>query len=113
MALLLEKPAAQSSSEVAADVSPKELAIIHGRITPNFHDSYLDRMRMLREATEIEHSLMIQYLYAAFSIKDTYIGLRGDGTTMNSDSAEMNCFTADSDNFVGLAIQEMQHMHTV
>src|SRR5690606_16875052 len=38
----------------------------------DFSNSYLELIRLLREAAEIEHDLMIQYLYCAFSLKPAY-----------------------------------------
>jgi hypothetical protein len=57
-------------------------------------------VRLLQEATTIEHAIMVQYLYAAFSIKSKYEKLRGD-----------RCSISDSSNLLGIAIQEMRHLH--
>lgn len=57
-------------------------------------------MRLLREASEIEHALMIQYLYAAFSLKPEYSDIVGYGDPNTTD-------------LLGIAIQEMQHLAKV
>ncbi len=46
-----------------------------GVIIRDFADPYLELLRLLREAAEIEHALMLQYLYSAFSIKARYQSL--------------------------------------
>src|SRR5690606_17647280 len=45
----------------------KALATTHGTspIFRDFNDPYLELIRLLREAAEIEHDLMVQYLYGA------------------------------------------------
>lgn len=70
------------------------------RIVRDFADTGLELIRLLREAAEIEHSLLIQYLYAAFSIKPEYSGLIGQGDPNASD-------------LLGVAVQEMQHLAIV
>lgn len=72
----------------------------HGFIVRDFHDPYLELIRLLKEASEIEHALMIQYLYAAFSLKPQYQGLVGPPVP-------------NSDGLMGVAIQEMQHLAIV
>jgi hypothetical protein len=57
-------------------------------------------IRLLKEASEIEHSLMLQYIYAAFSLKPKYRALVGPPA-------------ASSDGLLGIAIQEMQHLAIV
>ena len=66
----------------------------------DFSDPYLELVRLLREAAEVEHSLMIQYLYAAFSIKPQYASIVGD-------------IAPRTDTFMGVAVQEMQHLGAV
>jgi len=66
----------------------------------DFHDPYLELVRLLREACEVEHALMLQYLYGALSLKPAYQALAGDGT-------------ANNHTLLGVAIQEMQHLATV
>lgn len=77
------------------DSTPKKAQFIR-----DFSDPYLELVRLLREAAEVEHSLMIQYLYAAFSIKPVYAGIVGD-------------VTPTEDTFLGVAVQEMQHLGAV
>jgi hypothetical protein len=57
-------------------------------------------VRLLREAAEIEHSLMIQYLYGAFSLKPAFMELSGYGNPNAHD-------------LLGVAVQEMQHLAAV
>ncbi len=65
-----------------------------------FSDPYLELLRLLREAAEIEHDLMVQYLYGAFSLKPAYAELVGN-TVPNSSS------------LMGIVIEEMQHLGAV
>lgn len=71
-----------------------------GAVVRDFVDPYLELLRLLREAAEIEHALMLQYLYCAFSLKEPYADLAGYGA-------------ADADTIIGVAIQEMQHLSAV
>ncbi len=66
----------------------------------DFSDPYLELIRLLKEASEIEHDLMVQYLYTAYSIKPAYAELVG---------APMPNTTS----FMGVIIQEMQHLGAV
>jgi hypothetical protein len=66
----------------------------------DFSDPYLELVRLLHEAAEVEHSLMIQYLYAAFSVKPEYAGIVGG-------------IAPRTDTFLGFAVQEMQHLGLV
>ncbi len=66
-------------------------------IVRDFADPYLELIRLLREAAEIEHDLMIQYLFAAFSLKPAYEDLAGFAM-------------AEPHSLLGVAIQEMQHL---
>lgn len=75
--------------------------VLPGTIIRAFADPYLEFVRLLREASEVEHSLMVQYLYAAFSIKPLYKALRGDGPISEPGS------------LLGVAVEEMNHMHHV
>lgn len=70
------------------------------RVVRQFADPLLELGRLLKEAAEIEHDLMVQYLYAAFSLKPTYAALVGDGAPT-------------AENILGIAIQEMQHLRAV
>jgi hypothetical protein len=71
-----------------------------GKIVRDFASPYLELARLLREATEIEHALMLQYLYAAFSLKPDYADIAGTGAPGSTD-------------LIGVAVQEMQHLATV
>lgn len=70
------------------------------RIARDFRDPLLELVRLLSEAAEIEHDLMIQYLYAAFSLKPDYEALIGTAAP-------------NAASFLGVAIQEMQHLAIV
>lgn len=70
------------------------------RVVRDFKDPYLELVRLLHVAAEIEHALMIQYLYAAFSVKPVYQAIAGAGAP-------------GSDDLIGVAIQEMQHLGKV
>jgi hypothetical protein len=72
----------------------------YGVIARDFYDPYLELIRLLKEASEIEHSLMIQYLFAAYSLKPKYKALVGPPQP-------------SSDGLLGIAIQEMQHLAVV
>jgi hypothetical protein len=65
-----------------------------------FDDSLLELVRLLREASNIEHALLVQYLFAAFSLKARYSSVAGgpfdSGTTL-----------------FGVAVQEMRHLARV
>ena len=67
----------------------------------NFNDAFLELLRLLREAAEVEHAMMLQFLYGSFSIKDKYSEMRGDGSI------------SESKTLLGVAIQEMEHLHKV
>lgn len=69
-------------------------------IVRDFADPYLELLRLLNVAAEIEHGLMVQYLYCAFSIKPRYQGLVGVGVPSTKD-------------IMGIAVQEMQHLGKV
>ena len=69
-------------------------------IIRDFADPYLEFVRLLREASEIEHALMVQYLYGAYSLKPAYAALRGFATPSAA-------------HLLGVAIQEMQHLEKV
>ena len=90
-------PAGTARAEpLAAGVAPASAARADV-IIPEFDDPYLELLRLLREATEIEHALMVQYLYAAFSVRPRYAGLVGLGFSSARD-------------LMGVAVQEMQHL---
>lgn len=86
----------------AATATGKAFAKTH-RFSPvqlDFDDPYIELVRLLKEAAEIEHDLMLQYLYAAFSLKPAYTGLVGDPTP-------------NATSLMGVIIQEMQHLGQV
>ena len=62
-----------------------------------FDDPYLELIRLLKEGSEIEHDLMIQYLYSAYALKPEYAGIVG-GPAPSADS------------LMGVIIEEMQHL---
>jgi hypothetical protein len=66
----------------------------------DFTDPYLELIRLLREAAEIEHDLMVQYLYGAFSLKPAYAELVGNPQP-------------GSRSFLGVTVEEMQHLGAV
>jgi ferritin-like protein len=72
-----------------------------GQIVAEFQDPYLELVRLLREASEIEHALLVQYLFAGFSVKPQYEDVAGTG------------FPSLPDSFVGVAVQEMGHLNEV
>jgi hypothetical protein len=87
---------------VATGAVSGALADTHGT-TPlfrDFADPYLELIRLLREAAEIEHDLMVQYLYGAFSLKPAYADLVGT-------------IQPGSRSFLGVTIEEMQHLGAV
>jgi len=100
---------------LAGDVKADALPMAHGsaddlpssdhdartRIVRDFSDPYVELLRLVRDATEIEHALMLQYLYAAFTVKPKYKKLAGDPGTQTAST------------LVGVAIQEMQHLAVV
>ena len=69
-------------------------------IIRDFADPHLELVRLLREASEIEHALMVQYLYGAYSLKPAYTDIRGFGFP-------------SAKHLLGVAIQEMQHLEQV
>lgn len=85
----------------AGDGSPNASAKNRaGIIIRDFADPYLELLRLLREAAEIEHGLMLQYLYCAFSVKARYQPLIGYGAPTST-------------NLLGVAVQEMHHLGAV
>lgn len=70
------------------------------RIVRDFSDPYLELIRLLHEASEVEHALLLQYLYGAFSLKPAYRAVAGYGAPTATD-------------LIGVAIQEMQHLGAV
>lgn len=64
-----------------------------------FSSPYLELIRLLHEASEIEHALMLQYLYASFSIKPKYMEIAGSAFGQAS--------------LIRIAVEEMQHLGIV
>lgn len=91
-------PEARLAAFMADDVAPGAAAA--AVIAQDFHDPYLESVRLLREASEIEHALMVQYLYAAFSVRPAFEGIVGPAFS-------------SSDGILGVAIQEMEHLAKV
>lgn len=96
-ALLQPAPASATANAGATVLAPGKTATA---LVRDFADPYLELIRLLREATEVEHALMLQYLYAAFSLKPEYEDVRGHGDPNTTD-------------FLGVAVQEMQHLDMV
>ncbi len=63
----------------------------------DFADPYLELVRLLKEAAEIEQDLMLQYLYATYALKPAYAGLVGAPAPGAS-------------SLMGVIVQEMQHL---
>lgn len=73
--------------------------------TPMFDDPTLELVRLLRDGAEIEHSLLVQYLYAAFSIKvPRYTYLAGWPS---------HRYGGRPLHLMGVAIEEMTHLDIV
>jgi hypothetical protein len=81
--------------EAAEDTAPAP-----PRIATVFDDPVLELGRLLREAANIEHALMVQYLFAAFSLKPAYAELAGSADDSNA-------------TLIGIAVQEMRHFARV
>lgn len=73
--------------------------------TPMFDDPTLELVCLLRDGAEIEHSLLVQYLYAAFSIKvPRYTHLAGWPS---------HRYGGRPLHLMGVAIEEMTHLDVV
>ena len=66
----------------------------------SFDDPYLELIRLLKEGSEIEHDLMVQYLYSAYALKPEYAEIVG-------------AQAANSTSLMGVIIEEMQHLRGV
>lgn len=66
----------------------------------DFSDPYLELIRLLKEGAEIEHDLMVQYLYGAFSLKPTYAGVVGTPQP-------------NATSLMGVIVEEMHHLAAV
>jgi hypothetical protein len=87
-------------------------------IVRDFQDPYLELLYLLNEGSGLEHSLMLSYLYVAFSLKDRYADLRGK---IKLTSYEQHSpghpggdgqLLRDSD-MLEICIEEMQHLSMV
>ena len=66
----------------------------------SFDDPYLELVRLLKEGSEIEHDLMVQYLYSAYALKPEYAEIVGVAAP-------------NSTSLMGVIIEEMQHLRGV
>src|SRR5574337_483082 len=93
-------------------VSPPELALAGTAAPirvciPDLSEYPLPRGKakiLLETAAEVEHALLVQYLYAAFSLKET---------SVVTDPARQNAVEQWSEVVRGIAIEEMAHLITV
>jgi hypothetical protein len=92
-------PAAPSALRAASPASLSNLRPV-GAIARDFSDPVLELRRLLREAAEIEHGLMLEYISAALSLKPQYESVAGYGAPQATD-------------LLGVAVQEMQHLGAV
>lgn len=87
-------------------------------VAPLFADPYLELVRLLTEAAQLEHSLLIAYLRALFSIKDRYAAVRGrlgPDSFLERDPGGPGGTEAVEDpyTFLDVALEEMQHLDAV
>jgi hypothetical protein len=107
-----EVPAAGRVLRAMAAAPPPELAEPATIQLPDLSEwpSPLDKARILLEsAAEVEHALMVQYLYAAYSLKS------GDEVTDPAQQTALDESSADSwpRVLLGIAREEMGHLTTV
>lgn len=89
-----------------------------GRIPADFDDDYLELVRLLVEGAGLEHSLMLAYLYALFSVKAKYREVQGDVTKhsylehspVGRGGTEV---LRKKDSLLDVALEEMQHLAMV
>jgi hypothetical protein len=87
-------------------------------IVSDYQDPYLELVSLLNEGAGLEHSLMLSYLYVAFSLKDRYADLRGKITLSSYQEHSPGHpggeqqLRKDS-NLLEVCIEEMQHLSTV
>lgn len=91
---------ANTPRSIYSAMPKKEEALKMPVIIREFSDPLLEIVRLLQEAAEIEQDLMVQYMYAAFSLKPEYKEICGYGAPSSTD-------------LLGVAIEEMQHLGTV
>lgn len=85
---------------MAAGTGPSLAATRTHRFSPvkrAFDDPYLELVRLLKEASEIEHDLMVQYLYATYALKPEYAEIVGGPAPGDT-------------SLMGVIIEEMQHL---
>jgi ferritin-like protein len=86
-----------------------------GEIPLDYEDGYLQLIRLLTEAAGLEHSLMVAYLYALFSLKEKYRAVRGDlgegGYLEHSPAGRGGTEVLfEKETFLAVALEEMQHL---
>ena len=69
-------------------------------VQQDFSDPYLELIRLLKEAAEIEQDLLVQYLYSAYALKPAYAELVGTPAP-------------NATSLMGVIVQEMQHLGSV
>ncbi len=103
---LAERPALAVASSPFP--SPLPQPYFHTAAQPSaraFASAHLELIRLLRSAAEIEHSLMVQYLYAVFSVKlPRYAMLAGWSTHRHG---------GPPNSLLGVAVEEMVHLYSV
>jgi hypothetical protein len=83
-----------------------------------FDDNYLELVRVLVEAAQIEHTLVLAYLHALFSVKARYASVRGDVSTtsfLEHDPAGPRGTEVVTGQYtlLDVALEEMQHLDLV
>ncbi len=83
-----------------------------------YADPYLELVRLLIEGAGLEHTLLLAYLSAMFSIKDEYRAVRGDlrdASFLEHDPyGRRGTSTAEAkETFLTVCIEEMQHLDMV
>jgi hypothetical protein len=108
-ALAQEAPASFSGDALAKTVAPGDGSVLPtppsqegrpGALTRDFADPLLELTRLLRKAAEMEHALLVQYIYAAFSLKPGYESIGASGSS-------------DEANLLAIAIDKMMHLGAV
>lgn len=83
-----------------------------------FADPYLELVRLLTEAAQLEHTLLLADLRCLFSIKARYVGVRGELSELDylerSPSAPAGAGALEGPySMLDVAIEEMQHLDLV
>ena len=85
-----------------------------GLVCDDFADPVVELTHLLRQAAGIEHSVALAYLYAAFSVKDRYISVRGslgpDDYGLRRIGAHGSQALIAPTDLLQAATQEMQHL---